>query len=84
MNDLQKRVVAHRKKNPLYVWRTAKGLSRDALSLLIDSSMNSVVAWEKGGSKPTEQKINAIAHVMETDPVALRSRWEEWSKSMNT
>jgi len=76
--DLKAMMMGWSDRNPLYAWRSSNGLSRNAVAALVGSSLNSVINWERGGSIPTDEKIEAIARAMNKNSGVLRREWDEW------
>ena len=80
--DYKDRITAWEARNPLRMWRVEQGLSRGGVAAFVDSSTNSVINWERGGSIPDKTKMALIAKEMGIDPQVLRGLWMTWRKEI--
>jgi DNA-binding XRE family transcriptional regulator len=64
----------YRRPNFFKQWRAHRGLSQEHLAERLDTSVASVSRIETGRQPYTQDYLEALASVLQTDPVSLRTR----------
>lgn len=65
-------------KNPITRYREEKKLTQIQLSLLLNMSVPSVVLWEGGGVRPSEEATKRLAVVFHIQPEILQKELGEF------
>lgn len=69
-----------RMKNPITRYREEKKLTQVQLSLLLNMSVPSVVLWEGGGVRPSEEATKHLAAIFHIQPEILQKELDEFYK----
>lgn len=65
-------------KNPITRYREEKKLTQIQLSLLLNMSVPSVVLWEGGGVRPSEETIKRLVAIFHIQPEILQRELSEF------
>lgn len=65
-------------KNPITRYREEKKLTQIQLSLLLNMSVPSVVLWEGGGVRPSEETVKHLAAIFRIQPEVLERELGEF------
>jgi transcriptional regulator with XRE-family HTH domain len=70
------RIAFAKKRRPTFFkqWRAHRGLSQERLAERLDTSVASVSRIESGRQPYTQDYLEALASVLQTDPVSLLTR----------
>ena len=64
--------------NPLRQWRRTQRLRALDIALRLEVSERTVLAWEHGAFKPSNEALDGLASMMLITAPSLRQEWAKW------
>lgn len=66
------------RRNVLFQWRAAKGLSQTEVAHCLQASLRSVNSWERGVARPRPVCMNRIGELIGKKQMELEKWWDDW------